>query len=156
MRICWIFVTEQSVLTLGLLSRGSELLNGVLILCCGRTLLSIETWSLKKHIYKKNTCHSQITLGVNLMLFIFHKPQILFTDGQRNEFFLMAPLQYSPVPTVDTYYSSQLMVLDFLEFLYFSYEMQSCYISLIFIFIVIFKLQKCIVYVLFVLCVYQL
>lgn len=76
------------------------------------------------------------------MLFIFHKPQILFTDGQRNEFFLIAPLQYSPVPTVDTYYSSQLMGLDFLEFLYFSYEMQSCYISLIFIFIVIFKLQK--------------
>lgn len=91
------------------------------------------------------------------MLYIFHKPQILFADAQGNEFFLMAPLQYSPVPTGDTYYSSQLMVLDFLEFLYLSYEMQSCYISLNFIFIVIFKLQrKYIVYVLFVLCIYQL
>lgn len=60
------------------------------------------------------------------MLYIFHKPQI-FADAQENEFFLTVPLQYSPFPTGDTYYSSQLMVLDFLECLYFIYEMQSCY-----------------------------
>nr|XP_048293315.1 calcitonin receptor [Myodes glareolus] len=41
--------------------------------------------------------------------------QSIFADAQENEFFLTVPLQYSPVPTGDTYYSSQLMVLDFLE-----------------------------------------